>query len=63
MAEIEIGVMSRQALAKPLSNIECFTKQIAAWTTSRNEFSTKINWQFTTKDARIKLKKLYPVIL
>jgi hypothetical protein len=63
MAEIEIGAMSRQALAKPSPDMESFMKQVEAWTISRNMESTKINWQFTTKDARIKLKKLYPVIL
>lgn len=63
MAEIEIGILSRQALAKPLSNIDSFKRHIDAWTASRNELSAKINWQFTTKDARIKLKKLYPVLL
>jgi len=63
MAEIEIGVMNRQALAKPLSDMDSFKKQIKEWNIKRNIACNKINWQFTTKDARIKLKKLYPVIL
>lgn len=63
MAEIEIGVMCRQALAKPLPDIDLFKNQIKVWNQRRNSECTKINWQFTTKDARIKLKKLYPVIL
>ena len=63
MAEIEIGVMCRQALAKPLPNLESFEAQIKAWCLKRNLECSKINWQFTTKDARVKLKKLYPVIL
>ena len=63
MAEIEIGVMSRQALAKPLPDFESFEKQVRTWTTKRNKEQVKINWQFTTKDARIKLAKLYPTIL
>jgi hypothetical protein len=63
VAEIEIGVMSRQALAKPLPDMESFVKQVETWTINRNIECSKINWQFTTKDARIKLKKLYPVIL
>jgi len=63
MAEIEIGVMSRQALGKPLPDMGSFKKQIKEWTIKRNIECNKINWQFTTKDARIKLKKLYPEIL
>ena len=63
MAEIEIGVMSRQALGKPLPDLESFKQQVHAWTVSRNKEHVKINWQFKTQDARIKLAKLYPVIL
>ena len=63
MAEIEIGVMSRQALGKPLWDLESFKQQVHAWTVSRNKEHVKINWQFKTQDARIKLAKLYPVIL
>jgi hypothetical protein len=63
MAEIEIGVMCRQALAKPLPNMESFKHQVKAWTFKRNIESSKVDWQFTTGDARIKLKRLYPIIL
>lgn len=63
MAEIELSVMCRQALAKPISDMLTFKKQIATWTTQRNLQSHKVNWQFTTVDARIKLKRLYPTIL
>ena len=63
MAEIEIGVMCRQALAKPLPDLESFKKQVKAWTSLRNQECAKINWQFTTDDARIKLKRLYPTVL
>jgi hypothetical protein len=63
MAEIEIGVMCRQALAKPLPDFDSFKKQVEVWTSRRNVECSKVNWQFTTKDARIKLKRLYPVIL
>jgi hypothetical protein len=63
MAEIEIGIMSRQALSKPLPDMESFKKQVKLWTLRRNIDCTKVNWQFTTKDARIKLKRLYPTIL
>ena len=63
MAEIEIGIMSRQALGKPLPDLETFKQQVRIWTIKRNTEHTKVNWQFKTKDARIKLAKLYPVIL
>jgi hypothetical protein len=60
MAEIEIGVMCKQALDKPLPDTESFKNQVRAWTLRRNLEADKINWQFTTDDARIKLKRLYP---
>ncbi len=63
MAEIEIGVMSRQALAKPLPDLESFKEQVRIWTAKRNAECKRINWQFKTADARIKLAKLYPEIL
>lgn len=63
MAEIEIGVMSRQALGKPLPDLESFKQQIRAWTVKRNTECVKINWQFTSQDARIKLSKLYPTLV
>ena len=63
MAEIEIGIMSRQALAKPFPNLESFKEQVRIWTIKRNSEHVTINWQFKTQDARIKLTKLYPSIL
>jgi hypothetical protein len=63
MAEIEIGIMSRQALAKPLPDMDSFKKQVKSWTLRCNINCSKVNCQFTTKDARIKLKRLYLVIL
>jgi len=63
IAEIEIGVMCRQALVKPLPDIESFKKQVMSWTLFRNIECSKVSWQFTTSDARVKLKRLYPVIL
>jgi len=59
----EIGVMCRQALAKPLPDMESFKQQIKIWNIKRNSECVKVNWQFKTVDARIKLKKLYPTIL
>lgn len=63
MAEIEIGIMSRQALARPLPDLESFKEQIRVWTIKRNAECKKIDWQFTTADARIKLARLYPTVL
>ena len=63
MAEIEIGVMCRQALEVPLGDLESFKAKVKAWTIQRNNSCSKVNWRFTTKDARIKLKRLYPTIL
>jgi hypothetical protein len=63
MAEIEIGVMCRQALAKPSPDLESFKRQVKAWNFRRNSQCGKVNWQFTTKDARIRLKRLYPSIV
>lgn len=63
MAEIEIGIMSRQALSKPLPDLESFREQVRNWTIKRNAKQSKIDWQFTTQDARIKLSRLYPTIL
>jgi len=63
MAEIEIGVMCRQALAKPSPDLKSFKNQVKAWNLRRNIACPKVSWQFTTTDARIKLKRLYPIIL
>jgi len=62
MAEIEIGAMCRQALAKPLPDFDSFKAQVRAWTFNRNLECAKVDWQFKTADARIKLKHLYPTI-
>lgn len=62
MAEIEIGIMNRQCLKGYLSDIEITTTKANAWCTDRNDKGLSVNWQFTTADARIKLKSLYPVI-
>jgi len=63
IAEIEIGVMCRQALAKPLPDMESFKKQVKTWTALRNIECNKVNWQFSSKDARIKLRRLYPTTI
>ena len=62
MAEIEIGVLSRQCLSKYIESKERMIAEVAAWQRERNNSKATVDWQFTTADARIKLKKLYPVI-
>jgi hypothetical protein len=60
MAEIELHVLSGQCLNRHIPTIEKMKEEVKAWQESRNNQNAKINWQFTTKDARIKLKRLYP---
>lgn len=60
MAEIEFSVLSRQCLGQRLPSKEAMTVEVAAWEKERNRAGATINWRFTTADARIKLKHLYP---
>lgn len=60
MAEIEIGILSRQCLNRRLENIEQLRTEVAAWERDRNQRSVNVDWRFRTADARIKLKRLYP---
>jgi len=62
MAEIELGILGRQCLSRRIDNLDDLKRETAAWNTARNAAGTKVNWQFTTADARIKLKRLYPSI-
>jgi len=62
MAEIELSHLSRQCLDRRLSEKAILEKEVRAWTKVRNEKRIIADWQFTTADARIKLKKLYPTI-
>ena len=62
MAEIELGILSRQCLSRRIENMEQLEKEALAWEKNRNAKKEKVDWQFTTTDARIKLKKLYPSI-
>jgi hypothetical protein len=62
MAEIELGILGRQCLARRIDNLERLRSEIKVWQTTRNAAGKKVDWQFTTEDARIKLKKLYPSI-
>ena len=62
MAEIELNVLMGQCLNRRIDNLKTMKEEVNAWQNHRNNMNAKINWQFTTKDARIKLKKLYPSI-
>jgi hypothetical protein len=60
MAETELSILTRQCLDRRIENKELLTSEAAAWQQNRNTHQAKIDWQFTTDDARIKLKRLYP---
>lgn len=60
MAEIELNVLNSQCLNRRIDNIETIEKETLAWQNHRNNKGAKVDWQFTTNDARIKLKRLYP---
>lgn len=63
MAEIELSVLARQCLAERMGSRERLASEVAAWQERRNAAKSRVDWQFTTADARIKLKRLYPRIL
>ena len=63
MAEIELSVLARQCLSERMNDKGHLQEQVAAWQERRNTSAAKIDWRFTTDDARVKLKKLYPTIL
>ena len=60
MAEIELGILGRQCLSQRIDNIEDLRRQVNAWEKCRDKATVKVNWQFTTADARTRLKRLYP---
>ncbi len=62
MAEIEIGVLSRQCLARRIPDHETLERETAAWRARRSTVATLVDWRFRTEDARVKLKSLYPTI-
>jgi len=63
IAEVELSVMERQCLKRRLPDIETLRTELTAWHTERNNNSKEVDWQFTTKDARVKLKRLYPIVI
>jgi hypothetical protein len=60
MAEIELSVLQRQCLDRRLADRPTMEREVAAWAAARNATAAAIDWRFTTADARIKLKRLYP---
>ena len=62
MAEIEIGVLARQCLDRRITGPETLRWEVDAWQDQRNLDMARVDWRFTTEDARIKLKSLYPAI-
>ncbi len=62
MAEIELGVLVRQCLSRRIADKSNLEQEVYAWQNERNTKVVKVNWRFTTVDARIKLKSLYPKI-
>jgi transposase len=62
MAEIELSVLARQCLDRRIPDMATLRREVATWEEERNAAAVKVDWQFTTADARTKLKRLYPVI-
>ena len=62
MAETELSILSRQCLDRRLPDRDTLTAEVAAWERDRNAAQCRVDWQFTTTEARVKLKRLYPVL-
>ena len=62
MAELEIGILSRQCLKQRIPSIKKMSNEVKAWVDERNNNKATVHWHFTTEDARIKLMHLYPRI-
>ena len=62
MAEIKLNVLTGQCLNRRIDDIDVVRREVWAWQEHRNNKKAKVNWQFTTEDARIKLSRLYPTI-
>ena len=60
MAESELAVLSTQCLDRRIPDKETLAREVGAWEERRNKLNAKADWQFTTADARVKLKRLYP---
>ncbi len=62
MAEMELSAVARQCLGRRIPDLVTLQREVEAWERQRNVAVVKVNWQFTTADARVKLKKLYPTL-
>ncbi len=62
MAETELSILTRQCLDRRIPDLPTLTREVTAWQNQRNSAQSKIDWQFTTSQARTKLKRLYPSI-
>ena len=62
VAEMELSVLARQRLDRRIPELEALRREVRAWEEKRNAAVAKVDWQFTTADARVKLKRLYPTI-
>jgi DDE superfamily endonuclease len=62
VAELELSVLARQCLDRRIPDVATLRREVAAWEAERNAAVVRVDWQFTTADARIKLKRLYPAI-
>ena len=60
MAEIELSVLAKQCLDRRLGDIETYNREVQSWQDARNASGKGADWQFTTDNARTKLKRLYP---
>jgi hypothetical protein len=63
MAELELSILARQCVAERMKSQANLVHQVQAWQERRNRTATCVDWQFTTRDARTKLKRLYPYLL
>ena len=62
MAEIELSILERQCLRRRMPDRPTLARAATAWVARRNAAATTIDWQFTTADARLKLRRLYPAL-
>jgi len=62
VAECELSVLARQCLSHRLGDVQALARDVAAWEQRRNQAQVTIDWRFTTADARLKLKRLYPIL-
>ena len=60
MAEAELGVLALQCLDRRIADKQILAQEVTAWQDHRNKHHAKADWQFTTANARVKLKRLYP---